>query len=153
MVENIARAKGIELPVATKQAIEVCDFIRGRSVEKAKELLKNVIALKTAVPYRRFKRDIPHRKGKIGPGRFPVKAAKEVLAILCSAESNAENIGLKTDRLVVANAIANRGATVWRSGRKRRRMVKRTHIEIIVKEKEEKGQKPLEETKEGNDKK
>jgi len=61
-------------------------------VEKALEYLDNVIALKQAVPFRRYKRWVAHKSG-MGPARYPVKAAKYFKRVLESAVSNAEFLG------------------------------------------------------------
>ena len=70
--ENSAKAVGIELPISAKAAIEVCNFIRGRKVQAAKQLLADVATQKQAIPFRRFTDSVGHRKGKgMGSGRFP----------------------------------------------------------------------------------
>lgn len=131
-----AAAKGLSLPISRKQAVEVCRFISRKDIETARRRLNRVLELKMAVPSTKFKRDIPHRSGSIGPGRFPIKAAEHVLAVLESAVSNAENKGMKASALVVAKASACKGPTAWRYGRQSRRHAKRTHVEIVVEESE-----------------
>jgi len=153
MKEETARAKGTNLPVSTKQTIEICNFIRGKSVKEARKLMLDVLAFKRPVPYRSYISDLGHKKGKYGPGRFPLKAIKEVLNLLNSAASNAEDKGLKADVLFIAKLVANKGPSNWRAGRQSRRKAKRTHLEIELKEKvskkeEKKEEKPKEEKKE-----
>ncbi len=138
MEKLTATAKGLSLPVSRKQCVEVCRMINRKSVDKARAMLKNVIALKSPVPATKFKRDIPHRSGSFGPGRFHVKAAKEVLGIINSAVSNAEVKGMKASSLVITKASACKGPTAWRYGRQSRRHAKRTHVEIVVEEGEAK---------------
>ncbi|MFH1638281.1 MAG: 50S ribosomal protein L22 [Candidatus Woesearchaeota archaeon] len=133
--DNKAMAKGIGVTVSTKQSIEICNFIRGKKVSVAKEMLKKVIAKKLAVPMKRFNRDTGHKKG-IGPGRFPMKAASEILKLLKSAESNAINLGLNTDVLNISSIMANKGEGQWRYGRQKRRKMKRSNISILVEEAE-----------------
>ena len=60
--ERMARACAIALPVSTKQSVELCRFIRNRTVKKAKELLNGVAQLKTPVPFRRYIMDLGHKK-------------------------------------------------------------------------------------------
>lgn len=139
---EVAKAKGTNLQISTKQAIEVCNFIRGKTVSKARQMLNEVLALKRPVPYKIFKMDIPHRKGKYGPGRFPLNTVKAVLGMLNSAASNAEDKGLRSDTLIISTIKANRGPTVWRFGRQMRRKAKRTHLEIGLKEKAAKKRAP-----------
>ncbi len=74
-------------------------------------------------------------------GRYPVKAATEVLNLLKSAESNAENLGMNASSLFVSRYISNQGPTSWRFGRKRRRQTKRAHIQIFLAEQEKKAKK------------
>ena len=45
-------------------------------------ILEKVIEGKQAVPYTRFVANIPHRKGKIRTGRYPLKASKEILNLV-----------------------------------------------------------------------
>lgn len=134
--EHIARVIGKDLPVSTKQSIEICNFIRGKNLQKAKTMLDSVISEKIAVPFTRFNKDMGHKKGKIAAGRFPIKTSKHVLKLLNSLEINAQNKGLDTNALFIKTIIANKASTPWHYGRQRRRKMKRTHLEIIVEEKE-----------------
>ncbi|MBU2589727.1 MAG: 50S ribosomal protein L22 [Nanoarchaeota archaeon] len=131
--ENIARAKGTNLAISTKYSIEICNFIKRKSVSKVQKYFADVLDFKKAIPFKRYIMDLPHQKGKQGPARYPINAVKEILGVLNSAISNAEDKGLDTASLVIENAIANKGPTVWKSGRNRRK-AKRTHVEIIVQE-------------------
>ena len=107
-------------------------------LDKAKAILNRVLEEKEAIPFKRFGSDTGHKRGKIGAGRYPQKTAKEILKLLNSVEANAQVRGLSTENLEIIRLIANKASTPWRFGRKRRRKAKRTHIEIIVKNKEEK---------------
>lgn len=140
--ENIARAKGTNLGISTKFAIEVCNFIKGKSVSKMQKYLADVLEFKKAIPFKKYNMDLPHQKGKQGPSRYPTNAVKAILEVLNSAVSNAEDKGLDTSSLVIKNAIANKGPTVWRYGRQARRQAKRTHVEITVVESLETRKKP-----------
>lgn len=129
-----ATARGLSLPISRKQAVEVCRMINRRPVEKARRMLDRVINLKDPVPATKFKRDIPHRSGSFGPGRYHVKTSTEVLKLINSAVSNAEVKGMKASALVIVKASACKGPTAWRYGRQSRRHAKRTHVEIVVEE-------------------
>ncbi len=131
--EHMAKSTGRSMSVSTKYAIEICDQIRNKKISKAKKILQDVIELKKAIPLRKFNKDTPHQKG-VGPGRYPQKACGEILSLVESAEANAQFKGLNTSNLVIITAIANKAAKQWHYGRKRRRKMKRTHIEIIVAE-------------------
>ena len=101
-----ATAKGMSLPISRKQAVEVCRFIKRRDIAAVRRRLNRVLELKMAVPSTKFKRDIPHRSGSVGPGRFPIKAAKAILDVVNSAVSNAENKGMKASSLYIVKASA-----------------------------------------------
>jgi len=145
--EHEAKVAGRNMPISTKQTIEIANFIRGKNLMKSKEMLAKVITKEKAVPYGRFNMDTGHRKGNVGPGRYPVKASKEILNLLDSLEANAQNKGLDVDALYIKTIIPNQGATVWHYGRQRRRQAKRTNIEIIAEEKEEEKKKRKEKGK------
>lgn len=135
--EHEAKVIGRNLSISTKQTIEIANLIRGKNLVKTKELLERVIKKEKAVPYRRFNMDTGHRKGNVGPGRYPVKASKEMLMLLNSLEANAQNKGLDVDALYIKTIMPNKGSTVWHYGRHRRRQAKTTNIEIVAEEKEE----------------
>lgn len=133
----MARVVGRSLPISTKFSVEVCNFIRNRSVSEAKGILQRVIEKKQAVPFKYYKRDLSHKR-KIGPGRYPEKVASELIKLLESVEANAQFKGLNTSNLQITHINAHMASRPWHYGRKRRRKTKRTHIEIIVGEKKEK---------------
>jgi len=133
----MARAVGRGLPVSFKMSIEVCDFIRGKKSENAKALLNDVMEEKRAVPFKRFNKDLAHRKS-IGPGRYPKKTAGEILRLLEAAEANAQFKGLNTSDLVINHIKADKAAMQWHYGRQRRRRMKRINVEIVLEEKKSK---------------
>ncbi len=104
----VARARGAELHISPKKTYEVMNAIRGRSLDDARTFLEDVKVLKRAVPFRRYNQETAHHK-QTGPGRFPVKVAKEVLRVLANAEANAEYEGMDTDNLVITVAACSRG--------------------------------------------
>lgn len=140
--EKIAKAYGSALPISTKVSIEICNFIRGKNLNKSIALLKRVLELKEAVPYKRFDNDIGHKPG-IGAGRYPQKASTHIIRLLESVKANAQAKNLDTDNLKIIFLVANKGSRPWRYGRQRRRKAKRTHIIIHVEEiiEEKKGKK------------
>lgn len=139
---NQAKVTGKDLPVSFKDCIEIGNFVRGMKTKKAITKLENVVNQKVAVPMKRFNFDRGHKKG-MGAGRYPVKAAGEIIKLIKSAEANAQNQGLITESLFIKEFIANKGAAQWHYGRKIRRKAKKTHIKIVLEEKsakkEEKG--------------
>jgi large subunit ribosomal protein L22 len=136
--ENSATVNGKDMPISTKQSIEICNFIRGKNLLLSKDFLEKVLQKKKAVPFRRFNRDMGHKPGSIGPGRYPQKASNLILKLLESLEVNAQNKGLDTATLYLKTVVPNKGSNVWHYGRQRRRRMKLTHIFMLAEEKAEK---------------
>ncbi|MEM2537681.1 MAG: 50S ribosomal protein L22, partial [Candidatus Bathyarchaeia archaeon] len=120
---------------------EICKTIRGMTLTEAKKFLRDVIAKKKAVPFRRFKKKAAHRHGleKAYAGKYPVKAAKQILKILENAEANAENKGLDTERLKIIHASAYPGMKIKRYmprafGRATPKFETLTHVELVLEE-------------------
>ena len=136
--ETTSRAIGKELSVSPKHCREVCKMLKGMKVEDAKKYLKGVADLDIPVPYTRFKMFL-NPKPKIGPGRYPKKAAKAILRVLESAQSNAEYKGLEADNMRIKVAAAHRGriekAYMPRAqGRSTPWNEQTTNIEIVLEE-------------------
>lgn len=130
--ELMAKAVGISLSISTKQSVEICRFIRGKSLTKAKYFLEQVIKGKMAVPFKRYNKNIGHKPG-MGPGRYPQKAAEQILSIVKSAESNAQSKGLNTSKMILRHICAHRASKPSHNGRNRGEM-KRSHIEVLLEE-------------------
>lgn len=125
-----AKAVGNNLRVSWKDVTEIGRFVKGDSVEKAKNKIERVIEKELAVPFTKFS-GASHTSGG-QEGRYPVKAAEEVLQVLESAESNAENEGLNIDNLEIQEFITNQGTRFLTPKRHRGRKVKSAHVKIIV---------------------
>ncbi len=108
--EKTSRAMGKELHISKKHAHEIATAIKGMKLAAAREFLENVVALKQAVPYKRYTRNIPHKKGMC-TGRYPQKAAKEVLSVLKNAESNATYKGLDSGNMKIVHVATKTGHT------------------------------------------
>lgn len=132
--EHMAKVMGRNLSMSLKQTVEVCNFIRCKSINDAKVILKRVSEKKIAVPFKRFNSDLGHKKMG-GAGRFPVKVSMELIKLLEAVEANAQFKGLNTANLTIKHICAHKGSKVWHFGRKRRRQMKRTNVEVIVEEK------------------
>ena len=135
--EHTASVYGKHMPISTKHAIEICNFIKGKSIATSKKLLQNVMEKKQAVPFKIFKRNICHKPGHMAAGRYPYKASQHVLRLLNSLEANAQNKGLDVNSLIITSVIPNRASRPYHYGRKRRVKMKRTHIQIIAEEHKE----------------
>jgi large subunit ribosomal protein L22 len=139
--ETTAKAIGRELSISPRHSVAICKYIRGWPLERAKDYLEEVVKLKAPIPDRRY-RSSGHRKGKVGPGRFPQKAAKHILKVLEAAEANAEYKGLAVDGIIISHIAANRGRA-WESqfrrarGRASPKLRETVNIEVILREAEE----------------
>jgi len=138
---SVGRARGVELPMSPKKTYEVLNAIRGLSLDRARRVLEEAAALEHAIPFRRYNQETAHHRGS-GPGRFPVKVARQVLQILKNAEENAEYDSLDTDRLFVKIAASSRGrirkATMPRAqGRATAWNEQTTNVEIVLAERKE----------------
>jgi large subunit ribosomal protein L22 len=145
--EKTAKASGRELKVSHKAAREVCRAIRGMMLNDAKQYLRDVAAKKKAIPYTRYIKKLPHRHGlvKTFAGRYPIKASQQILNVLESAQSNAENKGLDVDRLRIMHAAAYQGIKLKRytpraHGRASPKYDTTTHVEIVLDEKPTQGE-------------
>lgn len=109
-----SRAMGIELHVSPKHAREICRTIRGMNVEKAKAYLEDVISLRKPIPFKRYARNVAHKRGisRADAGRYPQKAAKEFLIVLENAIANAEYKGLEPEKMNVYHAGTHKGRTI-----------------------------------------
>ncbi len=144
--EKTVRSSAREIRVSHKSAREICRTIKGMMLTKAKHYLKDVVAKKKSVPYRRFTKKLGHRHGleKAFVGRYPVKAARHVLKVLEGAEANAENKGLDIDRMRIIHASVSQGMKMKRympraQGRATPKFETLCHVEIALEEKPETG--------------
>jgi len=139
--ENVARGKANELPVSPKHAIEIASFIKDKRADEALAYLEEVVAGKKAIPFRKFNRNVAHKRGLSGwdAGRYPRKASEAYIRLLHSVTRNAEYIGLDAEKLKIVHVSANRGRgfrgffprAMGRATPKRRETV---NIEIVVRE-------------------
>jgi len=139
--EGVVKASGRDMRISPKAAREICKTIRDMRLEEARRFLQDVIEKKRAVPYRRHKKEVSHKAGIQGwyAGRYPVKAARELLEILNGLEANAEDRGLDTERLKIIHAAAQRGRLVKRYiprafGSSSPRFDKLCHVELVAEE-------------------
>jgi large subunit ribosomal protein L22 len=140
--DTIAKAKANELNMSPKHSIEIATFIRHQRVNDAITYLNDVIGLKKAIPFRRFNRNVAHKRGLPGnwdAGRYPVKASRAYIRVLESVKKNAEYIGLDADNLEIIHVSANRGRAQKSffpraMGRATPKVRETVNIEIVVRE-------------------
>jgi large subunit ribosomal protein L22 len=140
--EKTAKASGREARVSHKHAREVCKAVKGMTLNNAKKYLRDVIGKKKAIPFTRYNKKAGHRHGIVNAaaGRYPVKAANQVLKTIQSAEANAENKSLDVERLYILHAAAYPGSKLKRytpraHGSASPKYDTLTHIEIVLEEK------------------
>ena len=136
------RASSRDAEISHKHAREVCVAIKDMPLNRAKEYLENVVALKQPVAYRRYKNEVAHRSELQGfpAGRFPVKASREFLRLLNNLEANAEYKGMDLDRLTIIHASAFPGVKIKRFtsrafGRNSPKFNTLVHVEVVGMEK------------------
>ena len=134
------RASLREKDISHKHAREIAVAIKGLSVEKARDYLMDVINKKRAVAFGRYNNQVGHRADPgMMSGRYPQKAASEVLKLLDNLESNAGYKGMDSDRLRIVNATVHKGVIVKRfipraQGRATPKNDTRTHVELVAQE-------------------
>ncbi len=131
--DHMARAALVSANLSLKHAVEVCNEIRNKKLSKAKTILEEVILKKKPIPFKRFNQEIAHRK-KIGPGRYPIKTAKQILKLLEEVEANAQYSGLNTSQLKIIHISAKKASRPPHYGRIRGIFMKRATVEVVVKE-------------------
>lgn len=110
---KIAKAFGKNLRISPKHAVEICRELKEKRLPMAKRYLQEVIEKKRAVPFKRHRRKMGHKKlDKWDTGRYPVKASKRIFDLLGEVESNAEYKGLDTEKLKIIHISAYRGITI-----------------------------------------
>ncbi len=118
-----AKVYGKNIPISTKHAIAVCNFIRNMNIDDAIKKLELAEKKKIPVPMRG---EIPHKKG-IMSGRYPVNALTNILKLVKSLKSNAiaNELELEKYKIFCKANVASRPYRRFGKGR-----FKRTHIEI-----------------------
>lgn len=116
---------GKDLPIPTKHAKALCNFIRGKTVEEAMSLLVEVLQFKRAVP---MVGELPHRRGKgMERGRYPIKATQQFVKLLKQLAANATVNELELEKVRI-ECKADRAARPYRRfGDKR---FKRSHVTL-----------------------
>ena len=134
------RAAIREKTISHKHAREIAVAIKGLSLEKARDYLLSVTELKRSIPFRRYKNQVGHRSDPcVMSGRYPQKAATEILKLLDNLESNAEYKGIDLDRLKIINATVHKGRLMKRfipraMGRATAKNNVFTHVELVAQE-------------------
>ena len=139
--DRTAIATGRNMRISPKHAREICHELKGKYLETAQEYLELVIVKKKSVPFKRYRKKVPHRKDlrKWPTGRYPQKAAKAILRVLENVEQNSSFKGLEVSRLRITHMAAQRGRkirgfTPRAHGRSSPSFQTLTHVEVVVTE-------------------
>ncbi|MEM5773226.1 MAG: uL22 family ribosomal protein [Candidatus Aenigmatarchaeota archaeon] len=92
-----ARAKISNARISLKHALVLCKELKGKKLEKARKFLENLISEKVSIN-----------------GKYYTKAAGIFLELLKSAEANAAQKGLATEKLFIKNIKADKGLRFYR---------------------------------------
>ena len=145
IVKTEATASGVSLHASKRHCMYIGTFIKGKTIDGAIADLEQVMKLKRAIP---FKGEIPHRKGAMMSGRYPVSASKLFITMLKGLKGNilVNNMDLQQTRIF--SVVSNWATRPRRSSGR----AKRTHVTIVAKliaetKKEEKQSKSKETNK------
>mmetsp|Transcript_40070 Transcript_40070/g.93013 ORF Transcript_40070/g.93013 Transcript_40070/m.93013 type:complete len:186 (+) Transcript_40070:75-632(+) len=150
------KAMGVDLRVHFKNTYETAQAIKGMTLRKAQQYLKDVLDKKRCIPFKRFNGGVGNTaQAKVFgtyQGRWPVKSCKVLLDLLKNAESNAEFKSLDTDNLYIFHIQVNcaqqgRRRTYRAHGRINAYMSNPCHVQMILQEREEPVEKPKTEAK------
>ena len=130
---RLATARAVEADVHVKHCFEIARAIKHQTAGEAITFLNNVLKIDSdrpdirkkaaAVPFRlgsgnkKRKRSGPsmvgHRKGGIGPGRYPVKASRIMIKLLESCMENARHQyeDIDPEEMVITHCAAHRGTS------------------------------------------
>lgn len=139
--DETSKAMGRELHISPKDSVEICNAVRGKKLDEAKEILEGIVDKSRPIPFRKHNKKKGHRSSLDGwdSGGYPQKAASEILKVIENAESNAEYKGLDASRLRVSHIAAKRGREMEgimprAFGRATPKNTKTTHIEVVLEE-------------------
>tara|TARA_B100001778_G_C18458655_1_gene570122 strand:- start:156 stop:707 length:552 start_codon:yes stop_codon:yes gene_type:complete len=146
--EKSCKARASDLRISFKNMRETCMMLKGKKLEDAEQYLKDVLAMKRCVVFRRFcgavgrTAQAKNEGSTNGQGRWPKKAAEALLGLLANAKSNADTKGLDVENLTVTHiqcnkAIPQRRRTYRAHGRINPYMSNPCHVELALSEKVE----------------
>lgn len=130
--EVMARSSSTNSAISLKKTVETTKEIRGKKVSTVINFLEKVIEKDAVVPYRKYRAEMAHQRGKgIDTGGFPVNVAKELLRLINSAVKNAKEQEI-SGNLYLISVSARKGTNRYHAGRYSGRKMKSTNVEVIV---------------------
>eukprot|EP00178_Gracilaria_changii_P008238 TRINITY_DN25308_c0_g1_i1.p2 TRINITY_DN25308_c0_g1~~TRINITY_DN25308_c0_g1_i1.p2 ORF type:complete len:199 (+),score=18.30 TRINITY_DN25308_c0_g1_i1:58-597(+) len=146
-----AKARGSDLRVHFKNTINVMNVIKGMPLKKAQQYLKDVLAHKRVIPFKKYwycvGRTAQAKEFGTNAGRWPEKSVKIVQALLQNAESNADLKALDAEKLKITHSQCNRAQkqrrrTYRAHGRVGAYMCSPCHIEVVLTQQDEEVKPP-----------
>ena len=125
VVKSEAVARGVSIHASKRHCMYIGNFIKGKTVDAAISDLEQVVKLKRAIP---FKGEIPHRKGAMMSGRYPVEASKLFIGMLKGLKGNISVNNMPAETRIFS-VVSNWASRPRRSNGK----AKRTNVVIIAK--------------------
>jgi len=104
-----------EVDVSPKEARELAVYLKGKTLDAARDELQEVIAMKRLIPFRRYNSKMAHHPvDGFRTGRYPVKAARLYLKLLDNVEAAAEFRGFDPSKMVLVHVAAYPGRKLKR---------------------------------------
>lgn len=125
--KDLVFVNAFSAPISAKFSMNICRFIKYKTIEQAMRELEEITNYKRALP---MKGEYAHRKGRIMSGKYPQNATKYFINLLKTLQGNSNVAGI--DEPVISEAFANFGPKVRaRFGRweRKRANIKLTAIE------------------------
>ena len=115
---RLAIARAVNRDIHHKPCYQIARAVKGMYAGDAVEYLEKVRDGKVAIPYKRRSRAgkggntmAGHRKGKMGPGRYPRNASIAIIKLIESAMDNARqhHEDIDAEDMVITHLAAHRG--------------------------------------------
>jgi len=127
--KDSAIVNGSSLRISRKYSVAVCKMLRGKTPDKAIEILEEVAKGKRAVPMRAM--EVPHQKGKgVSGGKYPKNVVLEIIKLLNQAKANAIVNGVENP--FISTIKTNQAPRPYK---RNRTQGKRAHVYIELKSK------------------
>jgi ribosomal protein L22 len=127
--KDSAIVNGASLKISRKYSVFVCKMLKGKTPDKAIEMLEEVVKGKRPVPMAAL--EVPHQRGKgIGGAKYPKNVAVEMIKLVKQAKANAIVNGIENPFIAVIKT--NQAPRPFRKDRTRG---KRAHVYIELKSK------------------
>lgn len=124
----------VTIPVSLKHCVNIGKWIKEDNIDKAIIKLEKVIEKKLPLPFKKFNKDVAHKKGLGFGGRYPINASKAIIKTLKLLKANAKAKGLDESKVIINEFIAN--YAISHNKKSRYNSEKSTHVKIggVIKE-------------------